>query len=54
LNDIRSLRAVISKIAKNYASRASNAGTAIEAKDIFEEGKTELKKLFANDNIEVS
>jgi nucleolar GTP-binding protein len=44
--DLKSLRAETSRLGKEYASRAKNSPTAIEAKDTLEEGTEALKDLF--------
>jgi nucleolar GTP-binding protein len=44
--DLKSLRAETSKTGKEYASKAKNAATAIEAKDTLEEGTEALKELY--------
>ena len=46
LSNLKSLRAATSRIAKEYASRGSNAETAQEAKELLMEGIKELEQLF--------
>ena len=44
--DLKVLRAETSKMGKEYASKAKNAATAIEAKDMLEEGTEAMKALY--------
>ena len=46
LNDLRLLRAMTSKIGKEYAAKASSATSSIEAKEILTQGMAELEALY--------
>ena len=46
LNDLRLLRAMTSRIGKEYAAKASNATSSIEAKEILTQGMAELEALY--------
>jgi len=48
LADLKVLRAATSRIAKDYASRASVAASAVEAKELLENGMKELEDLYAS------
>lgn len=46
LNDLKTLRMNTSRIAKEYASSANNASSAVEAKEIFANGTAALEQLY--------
>ena len=46
LDDLKSLRAETSRVAKDFASRANKADTAIEAEELLEEGIATLRELY--------
>ena len=46
MSEVKTLRSSTSKLAKEYASQASKAASAIEAKDLLEEGTEKLKELY--------
>jgi hypothetical protein len=48
LDELKTLRASTSTIAKSFASKASNATNAIVAKEIMDEAVVELEKLYLN------
>lgn len=43
MTDLKELRMATSQIAKQYAMQANQADTAIEAKDLYDQGLAELK-----------
>jgi nucleolar GTP-binding protein len=49
--DLKTLRMSTSTMAKEYASRGSNATSAQEAKELMEEGKTKLEELYQNSQV---
>jgi hypothetical protein len=46
LADLRELRALTSRMAKDFAARAGNASTALEARDCMVEGIKQLEGLY--------
>ena len=46
LVDLKDLRAETSRVAKDFASRANKAETALEAEELFEEGMATLRELY--------
>lgn len=48
LADVKQLRIATSRIAKDHASRASNATSAAEAKEILAQGTAELEELYSS------
>ena len=46
MTNLKALRASTSKIAKDYAGRASNSSTASEAKELLEEGIKTLETYY--------
>eukprot|EP01041_Mallomonas_annulata_P004631 gene4631-9192_t len=47
--NLKQLRAKTSRLAKDYASRANNATSAIEAKDLLKEGISALETMYMNE-----
>lgn len=48
LRDLKDLRTTTSRTAKEFAARASNASSSIEAKQLLEDGLQELKAIYEN------